>query len=180
MLVPWGRFPLCHTPIKPISAFRDQISILIVGCVTTWSWGSHQWLPPWPLTKKNTNNWFYFPYFLFYFFIQSSPWFVSINSSGYWQWKGKDEAVIFGCGGSVSGGASSVLIWRGSWLVARQYTQRWVLGGRGFDTVGLGLNMYPRCGKGWGWTISNNGSRAERLVGWLWGGHWWYLCGKES
>jgi hypothetical protein len=31
----------CHpqidgqTPIKPISAFRDQISILIVGCVTT-------------------------------------------------------------------------------------------------------------------------------------------------
>jgi hypothetical protein len=35
MLVPWGRFPLCHTPIRPISAFRDQISILIVGCITT-------------------------------------------------------------------------------------------------------------------------------------------------
>ena len=41
VLVPWGRFPLCHTPIRPISAFRDQISILIVGYVTTWSWGSH-------------------------------------------------------------------------------------------------------------------------------------------
>ena len=33
--VPWGRFPLCRTPIRPISAFRDQISILIVGCVIT-------------------------------------------------------------------------------------------------------------------------------------------------
>jgi len=43
VLVPWGRFPLCHTPIRPISAFRDQILILIVGCVTTWSWGSHQY-----------------------------------------------------------------------------------------------------------------------------------------
>jgi hypothetical protein len=41
VLVPWGRFPLCHTPIRLISAFRDQISILIVGCVTTWSRGSH-------------------------------------------------------------------------------------------------------------------------------------------
>jgi hypothetical protein len=35
VLVPWGKFPLCHTPIRPISAFRDQISILIVGCVIT-------------------------------------------------------------------------------------------------------------------------------------------------
>jgi len=35
VLVPWGKFPLCHTPIRPISAFRDQISILIVGCMTT-------------------------------------------------------------------------------------------------------------------------------------------------
>jgi hypothetical protein len=34
-LVPWDRFPLCLTPIIPISAFRDQISILIVGCVIT-------------------------------------------------------------------------------------------------------------------------------------------------
>jgi len=34
VLVPWGTFPLCHTPIRPISAFPDQISILIVGCVT--------------------------------------------------------------------------------------------------------------------------------------------------
>jgi hypothetical protein len=37
VLVPWGRFPLCHTPIRPISAFQDQSSILIMGCVTTWS-----------------------------------------------------------------------------------------------------------------------------------------------
>ena len=29
------QFPLCHTPIRPISAFQDQISIFIVGCVTT-------------------------------------------------------------------------------------------------------------------------------------------------
>ena len=35
VLVPWDRFSLCHTPIRPISAFRDQISILIVGCVIT-------------------------------------------------------------------------------------------------------------------------------------------------
>jgi hypothetical protein len=35
VLVPWGRFPLCHTPIRPILAFRDQISILIVRYVTT-------------------------------------------------------------------------------------------------------------------------------------------------
>jgi len=42
VLVPWSRFPLCYTHIRPISAFRDQISILIVGCVTTWSLGSHQ------------------------------------------------------------------------------------------------------------------------------------------
>jgi hypothetical protein len=33
--MPRGRFSLCHTLIRPISAFRDQISILIVGCVTT-------------------------------------------------------------------------------------------------------------------------------------------------
>ena len=33
--VPWGRFPLCHTPIRPISASRDLISFLVVGCVIT-------------------------------------------------------------------------------------------------------------------------------------------------
>jgi hypothetical protein len=42
VLVPWDRFSLCHTPIRPISAFQDQISILIVGCVITWSRGFHQ------------------------------------------------------------------------------------------------------------------------------------------
>jgi len=31
VLVPWGRFSLCHTPIKQISTFRNYISILIVG-----------------------------------------------------------------------------------------------------------------------------------------------------
>jgi hypothetical protein len=35
VLVPWGKFPLCHTAIRSISAFQDQISILIVGCVIT-------------------------------------------------------------------------------------------------------------------------------------------------
>jgi hypothetical protein len=31
VLVSWGRFSLCHTPIRPFLAFRNQISILIVG-----------------------------------------------------------------------------------------------------------------------------------------------------
>ena len=35
VLVPWGRFPLCHTPVRSISVFWDQISFLIVGCVIT-------------------------------------------------------------------------------------------------------------------------------------------------
>ena len=35
VLVPWNRFLLCHTPIRTISAFRDQISILIMGSVIT-------------------------------------------------------------------------------------------------------------------------------------------------
>jgi hypothetical protein len=42
VLVPWDKFSLCHTPIRPISAFQNQISILIVGCVTTWSRDLHQ------------------------------------------------------------------------------------------------------------------------------------------
>jgi hypothetical protein len=42
VLVPWDKFSLCHTPIRLISAFQDKISILIVGCVTTWSRSSHQ------------------------------------------------------------------------------------------------------------------------------------------
>ena len=33
VLVPCDRFPLCHTPIRPLSAFWDQISILIVSCM---------------------------------------------------------------------------------------------------------------------------------------------------
>jgi hypothetical protein len=41
VLVPWDRFSLCHTPIRPLSAFQDQISILIVGYVTIWSCGLH-------------------------------------------------------------------------------------------------------------------------------------------
>ena len=39
VLVPWSRFSLCHTPIRSFSAFWYQISILIMGCVTTWSRG---------------------------------------------------------------------------------------------------------------------------------------------
>jgi hypothetical protein len=35
VLVPWGRFSLCHTLITPILALRDQISILIVGSMTS-------------------------------------------------------------------------------------------------------------------------------------------------
>jgi len=58
VLVPWGRFPLYHTPIRLISAFRDQISILIVGCVTTWSRGSHQVLLVIALqTKVENEHW---------------------------------------------------------------------------------------------------------------------------
>jgi hypothetical protein len=41
VLVPWDKFSLCHTPIRSISAFRDQISILIVGCVTMLSRALH-------------------------------------------------------------------------------------------------------------------------------------------
>ena len=35
VLVSWNRFLMCHTPIKPLLAFKDQISILIVGYVNT-------------------------------------------------------------------------------------------------------------------------------------------------
>ena len=31
VLVPWGRFPLCHTPIRPISAFPGSDLILRCG-----------------------------------------------------------------------------------------------------------------------------------------------------
>jgi hypothetical protein len=36
VLVSWDRFLLCHAPIKPLLAFQDQISILIVSCITMW------------------------------------------------------------------------------------------------------------------------------------------------
>jgi hypothetical protein len=42
VLVSWNKFLLCHTPIKPLLAFKDQISILIVGYMNTWSRGSYQ------------------------------------------------------------------------------------------------------------------------------------------
>jgi len=42
VLVPWDKFSLCHTPTRLLLTFQDQISILIVGCATTWSQGSHQ------------------------------------------------------------------------------------------------------------------------------------------
>ena len=47
-----NRITLCHTPIRPFLVFWDQISILIVGCVTTWSWGLHQYLGRWIPTKS--------------------------------------------------------------------------------------------------------------------------------
>jgi hypothetical protein len=34
VLVPWDKFSLCHIPIIPLSAFQDQILILIVSCMT--------------------------------------------------------------------------------------------------------------------------------------------------
>ena len=40
-LVSWNKFLLCYTHIRSILAFRNQISILIVDCVTTWSQDSH-------------------------------------------------------------------------------------------------------------------------------------------
>jgi hypothetical protein len=46
VLVPWTGFSLCHTPIRPISSFHNQISILIMGCVTMWSRGSHNFYLP--------------------------------------------------------------------------------------------------------------------------------------
>ena len=33
MIVPWDKFLLYHTPIRLLSAFQDQTSILIMGCV---------------------------------------------------------------------------------------------------------------------------------------------------
>jgi len=47
-----NRITLCHTPIRPFLVFWDQISILIVGCVTTWSWGLHQYLGRWISAKS--------------------------------------------------------------------------------------------------------------------------------
>jgi len=43
VLVPWDRFSLYHTSIRPILAFQDHISILIVGCVTTLSGDSQNY-----------------------------------------------------------------------------------------------------------------------------------------
>jgi len=60
VLVSWGKFSLCHTLIRPISAFWDQISILIVGCVTMWSQGSHQ------LISRLRNKVISFCYFHFF------------------------------------------------------------------------------------------------------------------
>jgi hypothetical protein len=40
-VVALGKVPLCHNPIRPLLTFQDQISILIVGCMTTWLQGLH-------------------------------------------------------------------------------------------------------------------------------------------
>jgi hypothetical protein len=73
VLVPWGRFPLCHTPIRPILTFRVQIPILIVGCVTTWSRGSHQ------LVSELGSEIRSYPYVIFIFF--SVPLSFSVFAS---------------------------------------------------------------------------------------------------
>jgi hypothetical protein len=62
VLVPWGRFPLCHTSIRHILALQDQISILIVGCVTTWSRDSHQLVSKLGFETRS------YPYVIFVFF----------------------------------------------------------------------------------------------------------------
>jgi len=41
VLVHWDKFPLCHTPMRSLLTFYDQISILIVDCATIWSRDSH-------------------------------------------------------------------------------------------------------------------------------------------
>jgi hypothetical protein len=62
VLVSWGRFPLCHTSIRHILALQDQISILIVGCVTTWSRDSHQLVSKLGFETRS------YPYVIFVFF----------------------------------------------------------------------------------------------------------------
>jgi hypothetical protein len=56
VLVLWGRFSLCHSPIRSLLAFRDRISILIVGYVTIWLQGSyHHEINIYPNMKKIKN-----------------------------------------------------------------------------------------------------------------------------
>ena len=80
VLVPWGRFPLCHTLMTPILVFRNQISILIVGCVTTWSRGSHQ------LVSELGSETRSYPFVVFDFFLvfliwsrQGQIWILTYN-----------------------------------------------------------------------------------------------------
>jgi hypothetical protein len=75
VLVPWEKFLLCYTFIRPISTFRDQISILIVGYVTTWSRGSHQLVSVYPNIDKYLYN------FLVKFQLYLTVWFGVILSS---------------------------------------------------------------------------------------------------
>ena len=56
VLVPWGRFSLCHSSIRSFLAFRDRISILIVGYVIIWLQGSyHHEINIYPNMKKIKN-----------------------------------------------------------------------------------------------------------------------------
>ena len=88
VLVPWGRFLLCHTPIRPILAFRDQISILIVGCVTTWSRGSHPRHLIHSQHMLEVRNFFWFDCLVSFDNLSILPckWekLISILSSIYW------------------------------------------------------------------------------------------------
>ena len=118
VLVPWGRFPLCRTPIKSISGFRDQISILIVGCVTKWQ-RDHEVRISWyqSYVPKQGHiillfSFFFFTFFsvplsfsvlasIFLFFESASSkqkkkslyfiWLLSLITSVYWKKKKKER-----------------------------------------------------------------------------------------
>jgi len=93
VLVPWDMFPLCHTSIRPISAFQDQISILIVGCVTTWSRGSHQLISELGSETRSYPSVFFSVPLSFSVFASIFLFFVSVSSKK--KDKKKKKRVIF-------------------------------------------------------------------------------------
>jgi hypothetical protein len=96
VLVPWDMFPLCHTSIRPISAFQDQISILIVGCVTTWSRGSHQLISELGSETRSYPSVFFSVPLSFSVFASIFLFFVSVSSKKKDK-KKKKEGYISSC-----------------------------------------------------------------------------------